>query len=36
MEQRAMKTISTSDNAVLLVLREVHQDLMQRQKAALT
>lgn len=33
MEQRAMKTISTSDNAVLPVLREAHQDLTQRQKA---
>lgn len=36
MEQRAMKTISTSDNAVLPVLREAHQDLTQRQKAAPT
>ena len=34
MEQRAMKTISTSDSAVLPVLREAHQDPMQRQKAA--
>lgn len=36
MEQRVMKTISTSDSAVLPVLRVALHDPMQRQKAAPT